>query len=72
MATPCPVCKPDPPRRHVGPGVPVEMPGTYHRRDCPTVWRRTAAEQQEWSEWIDEHRRCMARAYAASITAVIG
>ena len=41
----CEVCKPEPRPAHSGLGVPIEMQGTRHRRDCPLVPRMEPSDE---------------------------
>lgn len=68
----CPECKATP-APHRGPGVPVRMPGTLHRSDCPTVaWMKSTPESRaRLQEKLDAITECERRAWREARDIVI-
>ena len=65
----CPICQPPPVPSDGGPGVPLVMPGTRHRSDCPTLPK---IDQAKLAAFADEVQRCRLRALQHAATYVIG
>lgn len=63
MAEICPVCRYTP-RSHVGPGIPISLPGTVHHRTCATIPQLTPTENSELRKALKEIAEAERQAWA--------